>query len=174
MGTFGHSPGSGGASTEPLSDDYTVVFGPYTLPVAAVINSISVWLLQSPDAGAFDIRCCIYADSAGSPGALAGQTIAQHLTSFASPGYVTFTFSADPSLPSGSYWLGIQVGNHTNTIGQYTYDTGTRKYKARAYASGPQDPFGTADATDTHQGAIYATYTDATPAPPYANVTITA
>src|SRR4051812_37090049 len=116
MATFGHNPATGGATPELLSDDYTQIFGPYSLPTAATINSISVWLLQSSNGGVFDMRACAYADSAGSPGALVATTTARHLASFGAAQYIDFTFSADPTLAAGSYWLGFQVGNHTNLI----------------------------------------------------------
>jgi hypothetical protein len=165
MATFGHNPATQGATGENISADYVIAFGPYALPVAAAINSISLYLDNAPGGGNQTFRCGMYLDSAGSPTTLVATTNARTFDTgggWGGNGYYDFTFAADPSLAAASYWLAFQMTINSGGTVNYKYDAGAataRTYKARAYASSFQDPFGTPDGRDTHEASMYATYT---------------
>ena len=98
-------------------------------------------------------RCMIYADNAGSPGALIAQT--QEATISTSTGWVDFPFSTPVSVVNGTYyWLAVFTDQAT-TI-RYNNTTGTMNYNADTYSDGAADPFGSPTTSASHEICIYA------------------
>jgi hypothetical protein len=73
-------------------------------------------------------------------------------------GWYDLTFSTQPHLAAGNYWIGIITGA-TSGVAGFRFDTVTaaRDYNANTYTSGPTELFGTVT-TDNEQASLYATY----------------
>jgi len=103
-------------------------------------------------------KAVIYADSAGSPGALKAVSSAVSVPA----GDVAVTFPTAATLPARTYWIGIVNNgsqsrlNSTSSGGEYV------RKETLTYAS-PADPMGTPDAQATGSGnfTVFATYTPA-------------
>ena len=112
-----------GGSQVRISSRELYLSGPYTLSQVSFGRRIKVYC----DAGNFDerIRGVIYQDNAGNPDTLIATTIERTITentkwgssSWGDEGWgdntsqwVTLTFSPDPLLIAGDYWLGLWTG----------------------------------------------------------------
>jgi len=110
----------------------------YTLPVEGVVRSISAHFAATSSGEA---RAAIYADNAGSPGALIVQSGSENV----SEGWHTFTI-AETLLAPGPYWLAIQtLGMVGLTVGpgisngEYYYPMVYGVFPASAEGSGNFD-----------------------------------
>jgi hypothetical protein len=160
MATFGVTDTSG--VSEPPGANYKVI-SKFTMTEAGTVNKLSFYVTSS---GGVDtnIKTFIYADNAGTPGALkAVGSIAVVPWTGNVFGWVDSDISPAVALDPGDYWLGFKA----EAAMQYSYHTvaGNRKYRAETYSASPSDPFGTVEGTDAKEVTVYATY-DATAVPP--------
>jgi hypothetical protein len=154
--TFGKSA-IGGTAVADMGINYQSAFGPYTLSEAGTV--VAMWVyLEGGASGTTDIELQIWADSAGSPGALQARSIPRTFTGPFAAGWQRFTFPAGIALAAASYHLGWHVGGSALTKFYYDSSAGNRHYKANAYTIDPIDPYGSADGNDAIAASIYVEY----------------
>ncbi len=134
--TFGRT--SVGDSTRAMSAD-TKVASKFTANGSGPLSSLTVRCRRTSSTG--NIKAALYADSAGSPGALLAETTA--VSCGTSAAWRTFVFAegTEPTVVNGTaYWIAI------SSAGAYTYtmlSTGTNlEYNNDTYSNGFSDPFG--------------------------------
>jgi hypothetical protein len=156
--TFGNT--AIGANSQWLSAERKRV-SRYALPVSASVSSISLYLAPASNSGQQVLEGIVYADSAGAPGMLLGETTRLTFTSTDAAKWYQMPFLAPLQLAAGQYWIGLISGAGANVAG-YRYDTvsGARDYNTNSFASGPSNPFGSFS-QDSDQMSLYATYTPA-------------
>ncbi len=120
-------------------------------------NVDSIYFYGKTSGGGMNPRArgVIYADNAGSPGALVATT--QEITITSTLQWWAAGFSLAQTLTPDTYWLVVHCKRATDIYG----DAGAanqRAFNADAYSNGPEDPFGLATQNDTTL-SIYATYT---------------
>lgn len=115
-GMFGTTT-TGGASY-PTNDDRVWV-GKYVLTDNASLTNFNIW---RPTASTFaEIKGLIFADVAGTPGALVASTAMVSIPS-GGPGFYTIPITG--TLAPGTYWVGVVTGGaYVNLTGQATGDT---------------------------------------------------
>ena len=150
-----------GASTDGgLFSNYKIVHSA-TLSVAGSVTRLRVYAvpgLKSPSPQV--LKAVIYADSAGSPGALvATGTEVTYNGKTNGSGWFDLPLASPVKLAAGTYWLGFITGETTEGMG-YRYDSvaNSRAFNVNTYASGPTNPFGS-PTKDAEQASIYALYT---------------
>jgi hypothetical protein len=142
----------------------------YQLSAAGAVSKLSMYLLPTSTGGTQVLKGVIYADNAGSPGALVGVSSELSFASTQAAGWYDLRFVSPVSLAAGNYWLGVISGGSSNVAGfRYASVSGSRAFNPNSYSSGPSSPFGSAS-TDGEQMSIYATYTPNTTSPPAAPV----
>jgi hypothetical protein len=119
--------------------------------------------LVNNGAAAQAIRMVVYADNAGLPGSLIGQSVEMVVqpTDVATPptitgtllpgdaltvwpdGWVTFVFPSVLPIPVGYVWIGLHRGLLGSNV-KSRFDTGTSAQGNDVYSDGPSDPFGPA------------------------------
>jgi thermitase len=131
----------------------------YQLSAAGAVSKLSMYLLPTSTGGTQVLKGVIYADNAGSPGALVGVSSELSFASTQAAGWYDLRFASPVSLAAGYYWLGVISGGSSYVAGfRYASVSGSRVYNLNSYGSGPNSPFGNAS-TDGEQMSIYATYT---------------
>jgi subtilisin family serine protease/fibronectin type 3 domain-containing protein len=152
-----------GASTDGgMFANYKIVHSA-TLPVAGSVTKLNVYAvpgINSPSPQT--LKAVIYADSAGSPGALlATGAEVTYTGSKDGSGWFSLPLATPVKLNAGSYWLGFITGATTKGMG-YRYDSvaNSRAYNEDPYTAGPTNPFGTST-KDSEQASLYAQYTPA-------------
>jgi hypothetical protein len=132
-----------------------------TLSAAGAVTKLSLYAtpgIHSP--APQSLRALIYADSAGSPGALlaAGPEVV-YRGNVNGAGWFELPLSEPVNLAPGVYWIGFITGSETGGMG-YAFQSasGSRAYNVNGFSSGPTNPFGSAT-KDSEQASIYATYT---------------
>jgi hypothetical protein len=132
-----------------------------TLPEAAAISKLSVYLAPTGTAGEQVLEGIVYADNAGSPQALLGVTEQLTFKSTAAAGWYQLPFATALKLAAGNYWIGVITGATAKVAG-FRFDSvsGARDYNANSYSSGPSNPFGAAT-IDSEQMSLFATFTPA-------------
>ena len=124
----------------------------YTLASASTMSELHGWFSGSGTT----VRIVIYADSAGSPGALLAYTNALSLTG-ADVDLSQTGFSV--SLPAGDYWIGWRSAA-SGTGGANYYDAAAPyKGKTTGAADPPDNPFGTTDTSGTRSLSCWAVVT---------------
>jgi hypothetical protein len=105
--------------------------------------------------GTIKAKAMIYADSAGSPGALLATS--EEVTGIGTTdAWHSFPFSTPVTLAAGDYWLGIIVDDG---IAIYRYDPGDTDQtwvNDNTYGDGPSDPFGAGETKPDNAVSIYA------------------
>ena len=107
---------------------------PFTAAASGLVISVGVYVVTS----AGSIRTALYADNAGSPGALLSQS--------ASVTAIANRFNAPPLVPSvqiiqgTQYWVGVQISDDGLVV--YIATGSTAKYVSQSYGAFP-NPFGT-------------------------------
>lgn len=153
MATFGKT--SIGASAQ--NDGGNIQRGSrYRLFESGSVTKISFY--SNVPSGTAKVKCAIYADNAGSPGALKGVTNEVSVTNTVGQ-WNDYTFASPVSLTAGYYWL---VFNNDGLSGLYHQYHGDSFTNGHAYAGSTyptfSDPFGTAS-YQNYDTSIYATYT---------------
>jgi hypothetical protein len=138
----------------------------YALAEPGTVTKLTVYLVPTATSGSQVMKGIIYADTGTAPGALVAVTEQFTFKSTNVAGWYELLFSTPVKLAAGNYWIGVMTGA-TAGVASFRYDsvTGSRDWNANAYASGPTNPFGSANA-DSEQTSLYATYTsvsDTTP-----------
>lgn len=154
-GTFGTTTIGGSADANPSG---YVIVGKYTLSVGPV--SVTKLTMYTNTAGGPQVmKAVIYANSAGEPGALLATSPEVALAGALPAAWYDFPFSSGVALAAGTYWLGFHYSNNGNGSARY-HDAlaGAERYRAFAYASGPPNPYGTADGSQDYNLSTYATY----------------
>lgn len=150
MATFGATTqtstiGSIGANAVTVSS--------YVLTEDGYLTSISNWAST-----AVNFVACVYADSAGSTGALLGTTNSGTYTAGGS--FVAASFATPLHLAAGTYWLG--TNNNGTHVQGLTGVVATAQFVSSTYPTFP-NPYGTpGGGVGTHRMSTFATY-DATP-----------
>ncbi len=152
----------------------------FPLAKAGSVSKLSIYLSANAS-GQQLLKGVLYADQAGSPGALLGTSNETVFNSSSGSGWYDLVFPTAISLQPGNYWIGLIDGATSDVIG-LRYSTASTKISAVApdtYSDGPSNPFGTPTRIDTEQLSIYATYTasagaDTTPPSVPAGVAATA
>jgi subtilisin family serine protease len=154
--TFGTTT-TGGASDSMLANRKRV--NRYQLPIAGNVTKLSIYLQPTPTSGTQLLKGVLYADNAGSPGALLGTTSELAFSSTNTAGWYDLVFPSPVALAAGNYWIGM-ISGATSSVAAFRYTSvnGSRNYNSNTYTSGPSDPFGTPN-TDAEQMSEYATYT---------------
>jgi hypothetical protein len=120
-----------------------------TMPSAGLINAIGTTYTQS---GAVNSRMAIYADNAGSPGALLGVTV--QLTSVVI-GENDYAMVTPVSVLSGQViWIAVLTDANVGWALQSNH-TGGAKYNNNLLSAGFSNPFGAAS-TDNKQAPVFA------------------
>ena len=127
----------------------------FTLSQAGVVGSMS-WYGNTQTV-AVNMRCCLYADTSGSAGALMGSTSEVSINSV-TPQWWNFT-GPTVTLNSGTYWLGFNQSG-TASVDFYFNDVVAQARTKTATYPGFTDPLG-AQGTADHDLSIYATYNPA-------------
>jgi hypothetical protein len=161
QGIFGNTS-QGNSVKQRLSANYKFA-SPYVLDKSGVVTDLRVDVGRNyedfgPPPGQL-IRGVIYSDSGGLPNTLLGQSDEVNRDSWNAREWLDLTFNPGVALTAGTYWLGIHAGSTDN--GSFFYfDTlaGKWSYVADTYADGPSAGYGTG-IVQTHNLAIYATYT---------------
>ena len=131
----------------------------FQLSVAGSVSKLTMYLAPTATSGQQLLQGLIYADQAGSPGALLGATSQFTFHSTDAAGWYDLVFSTPVALQAGTYWIGVISGGASNVTGfRYSNVSGARALNSNNYASGPSDPFGI-PTIDSEQMSIYATYT---------------
>ena len=132
----------------------------YSLPVTGTVSQLSIYLEPVGVAGLQSLQGVLYADSAGVPGALLASSAVRRFSSSEAAGWYALSFATPIELSAGSYWIGVLTGE-TGKVAGYRYDSvaGARVYNRDIFTSGPSNPFGGEDFTDSEQMSLYATYT---------------
>ncbi|HEV7584507.1 MAG TPA: S8 family serine peptidase [Solirubrobacteraceae bacterium] len=153
--TFGKA--TVGGSTDAYAADRKRV-SRYTLSIAASVSKLSIYLAPTTTAGEQLLEGLIYADSAGSPGALLATSSQLTFKSTNVAGWYDLPFSTPPILAAGNYWIGVITGATSHVAG-FRYDSvaGSRDYNTNIYTSGPSNPFG-ALTSDSEQTSLFASY----------------
>jgi len=126
----------------------------FTLSEAGDVSSIS-WYGKL-NSGSGNLKCVIYADSSGYPGAVKGVTNAIVITT--TEQWWTATFAVAVSLTAGTYWLAWTSDSST----AYYYNTGTTNQRysvSDTYSDGVADPYPAGGTGQARVISIYATYT---------------
>lgn len=137
--------GTTSAYTDQCGKDY-LAGNLFTLSVPGTIIGMSFYCVV-----ASNVKVGIYADSAGSPAALA---VGPFTKTSASASAWNSPSVSPVYLAVASYWL---MGNASVNGGIGFTGSGTQKYRALTYGTAWPDPFGTAS-TGTATYSIYATY----------------
>ena len=150
-----------GATTDAgMFANYKIVHSA-TLPAAGSVSKLSVYAvpgINSPSPQT--LKAVIYADSAGSPGALlATGTEVTYTGNTNGSGWFSLPLATPVKLAAGTYWLGFITGATTKGMG-YRYDSvaNSRAYNENSFTGGPTNPFGAAT-KDSEQASLYAQYT---------------
>ena len=154
--TFGKT--TVGASSDLSTADWERVDS-FGLGQSGSVSKLTIYLARAAS-GSQLIRGVLYADSAGTPGALLAAANPITFGSSATSGWYDMPFSAPVPLQAGTYWIGLQAGATTN-VTALRYDTaaaGSGAVAPATFANGPLSPFGPAT-IQTEQISIYATYT---------------
>jgi hypothetical protein len=142
-----------------ISDGFQVVSA-YANPIQDSFEKLTIYLDgNGPGAGNQVMKAAIWDESAGNPNVLKATSQEVTIIDGASAAWVDFTF-APVVLSSGNYWLGYIAGTTSNTARYGSENINNRAYRARAYASGPSDPFGVPDAHDNFEISVYASSSD--------------
>jgi len=166
MATFGNTSIETGITRFTSRDTKSAV--KFTLSEAGLVSKITAHIYRDPG-NSYDgyCKCDIYADDAGSPGALKGETN-EVLVDWTSGDWGDFTFATAVSLTAGDYWLTLHVGDDTvhQIVAYSTFISsdagGTNQFDLRAedeYDDGAEDPYGTVGGLNDWTASIYATYT---------------
>jgi len=122
-----------GASPAVAGVAASLVLRPLTAARACTLNSISLIPLFTNAAANY--RVCIYADSAGNPGALLASSTT--ITGAVNGTTITGTLTVPPSLAAGTqYWLGVISDMASSNHASYEVN-GQGKYASNTFASGP-------------------------------------
>lgn len=127
----------------------------YPLSVDGDVTKLTVRVYTS--AGTLGVKGVIYDDdgAGGIPGTLKGVTEITNITTTAD--WYDLTFSSPISLTTGDWWLGI-IGSNV-TVNFHWAETGASRLGYDSYNS-PTNPWSASSrSTETHDFAIYATYT---------------
>jgi hypothetical protein len=126
-----------------------------TLSGSAAVSKLSMYL-RNQNGSAQVIRPVIYADSAGSPGALVAMGPEYTIPNGTAAGWFDMAFASNIELSSGTYYIGFIAGSTQSA--EFAYDTSasTRWYSADTYSDGASDPFG-APTNDSESISVYAT-----------------
>ncbi len=125
-----------------------------TLAADTTINSISAYIYGDDEKG---VRYAIYADAAGEPGALLGQTNSSS-TPHETWAWKTIYLQNAVQLTAGDYWLAVSFEKSNDG---YRYNSSGGDSRVRNYDAennGYLNPWGASDAVDTRQISIYATF----------------
>ena len=149
-----------GASIDTASVDLKEV-SKYTAPQAGSVLKLTGYVSGlGAGSGSQPIRAVIYADSAGSPGALLGTSNEVIISAGRAWGWVDFTFPSPVAISAGTVWMGY-IGGATNDLTQLRYDTlsGDLRYNGNpgGYAAGPSNPFGSPVLSNKHY-SLYGTF----------------
>lgn len=124
-----------------------------TLAQAGTLNSISIYTKGTTGK---KVRLAVYADSAGSPGALLAQTGTATVSSAAQ--WITIS-APSTALAAGTYWIALSFEYYTQYF-YYSSSGGTHKYRTNsAVASGFSSPWGTTAGTGTRCISMYMNVT---------------
>lgn len=164
MATFGNLTDETGTNT---GWDNQKIVGKFTLGVPGAVSKLTIKIANTGTShAACNIKGVIYADSAGSPGALVAVGTAVAVADNAAAAAVDLAFASNVNLTAANWWLGFIADSGAVGFLFYANNTsgGNTAYDwSDTYSDGPTDPFGAPDQTTTRNMAIYATYT--TPAP---------
>lgn len=127
-----------GAGTYNAAQD-TKLACKYNCPTSRTIDAI-LWYGQRVTV-AIKAKAMIYADSAGSPGALLATS--QEITDITTtPAWHSFPFATPVTLTATDYWLGIIVDDGTAVYYRDAAAADQTWINADTYEDGPSDPFG--------------------------------
>jgi hypothetical protein len=130
----------------------------FQLTVAASVSKLTMYLAPTGTSGQQVMKGVVYADQAGSPGALVAVSNPLTFHTIDGAGWYDLVFPAPVSLQAGTYWIGVISGGTANVAGfRWNSVAGARAYNVNSYSSGPTNPFGT-PTIDSEQMSIYATY----------------
>ncbi len=101
-----------------------------------------------------DIKVAIYADNAGSPGALLNSTGSVAVVIGAN----TIVFPSTGLTSGTAYWLAFNQNTGYRTVATKTSGTTPTAYKVLSYASTFPNPFGTPDGTSSSYNTAVAGY----------------
>jgi len=131
-----------------------------TLGVAGSVSELNVYAIPGVAApGPQALKAVIYADAAGTPGALLATGSEEvYRSNVNGTGWFSLPLTAPVHLQPGTYWIGFITGPTSEGMG-YVYDSveSSRAYDANEFSAGPTEAFGTAT-LDSEQASIYATY----------------
>lgn len=135
--------------------------------VAGAVTKLSAYLVGGATGTSQNVRGVIYADNAGSPGALLGVTNEVSILANASPTWVDLVFPTPVSVSAATVWIGLWFGGGSTVAYVYADSAGGDKFNANAYSStgSPADPFGTASSTTS--GSRYSLYATVASAPTF-------
>jgi hypothetical protein len=163
MGTIGNSSSSY-TQTNNADANYKRATR-FLCPESGNVATVSLYC-SCDSGGAGTWKAVIYADSAGSPGALSGTSAEVSTSAGSSRAWRTATFSSPVAVTAGSYyWIGFISGTGYLNYHVTSGTTGTGKYNADTYSGGAADPFGSATNLSPPTMLIYGTITPANSAP---------
>lgn len=147
-----------------MSADY-VIGNAYAAPATGTLSKLTFYVGGAGAGGTQVFKGLVYADSAGSPGALVANAVTNAITvaSADAAGWVDMTFATPPAVTNGAtYWLSVIAGGTTLKAQRYSTGGANLVYKAATYPTYP-DPFGTPDGTVVEVFSLYATYVSGSP-----------
>lgn len=147
MAIFGTN--TDGGSTSPANANRMLV-AKYALPVGGTVTAVNA--IYATDSGAENSKAVIYADSAGSPGAL----LASSASVAAASGDVAHSLSVH--LAAGTYWIGTVVDSFQYGW-RFAASGGNYAFSDPNSFASPSNPFGAPSSTGTSLISVYATYT---------------
>lgn len=165
MATFGKT--TIGATPFALSANYKQV-NAHTSPTRMTATSMALYVPTVVGGQSQNIRGVIYADSAGTPGALVAVTLERNVSPL-DAGSVDLLLAIPQVIEEGTYWIGFIAGGPDDGAVSGAKDdvANARKYSADTYSDGPSDPFGAVDGTDSYEFTVYVVGTvAATTMPP--------
>ncbi len=135
-GTFGTT--AVGGLTHRLGGNYLEVSGPYTLASSSPVSKLTAYL--EGGGSATGMRAVIYADDGNKrPGAVVAASQPVTVASGATAAWVDFLLPDVPTLPAGTYWLGLWSAK-TSAIGSYDIVAGGGFYAPATYSATASPP----------------------------------
>ncbi len=128
----------------------------FALTDPAVVHTLTAHIAPV-GAQATSLRGVIYADASGGPTTLLGTTTEVALPGSAIPGWVALPLATPPSLPPGTYWLGLHTSTQASI--QYRSAAGATKFAGDIYGDGTDATYAGSATTFTMELSIYAEYT---------------
>ena len=132
---------------------------PFAAPEDGTITAMEMWV--HPQTNDQTMVLAVWAESAGSPGALLAQTSPIVAAITGGIQQISGSLVSSLAITNGtSYWLGFCDTTSSAVLGLQTSANGTGSYAYKA-ATSPSDPFGTPGGTNDNNFPVAAIYTPA-------------